>query len=102
MKRVLINIIDNAIDAMNKKGKIQLVTSYDKEQQRVIIEITDSGPGISVEDKQNIFMPHFSTKKKGTGLGLAIVNQIIREHNGNILVENNRPHGAKFIIQLPS
>jgi two-component system nitrogen regulation sensor histidine kinase NtrY len=102
MKRALINIIDNAIDAMNKKGKVHIVTSFDKEQQRVIIEITDSGPGISVEDKQNIFMPHFSTKKKGTGLGLAIVNQIIREHNGNILVENNRPHGAKFIIQLPS
>ncbi len=102
IKRALINIIDNAIDAMNKKGNIRIVASFDGERQRVNLEITDSGPGISVEDKLNIFLPHFSTKKKGTGLGLAIVNQIIREHNGNIMVENNRPHGAKFIIQIPS
>ena len=102
MKRALINILDNAIDAMNKKGTIKISTFFDKQQQRVKIEIIDSGPGISIEDKSKLFLPYFSTKKKGTGLGLAIVNQIIREHNGTVDVENNRPHGAKFIIQIPS
>jgi len=102
MKRVLINIFDNAIEAMNKKGKIRVQTSFKKKQQQVSIEISDTGPGISVEDKTKLFLPYFSTKKKGTGLGLAIVNQIIREHNGSIRVENIQPTGAKFTIQLPA
>ena len=102
MKRVFINLFDNAIEAMNKQGRIKVYISYEKREQRVIIEIMDTGPGISVEDKTKLFLPYFSTKKKGTGLGLAIVSQIIREHNGSIRVENNKPTGAKFIIQIPA
>jgi len=102
MKRVFINIIDNAIEAMNKKGKIIIRAWYEKKEQQVKVEIADTGPGISAEDKAKLFLPYFSTKKKGTGLGLAIVNQIIREHNGTIQVENNSPSGAKFIIHLPA
>jgi two-component system nitrogen regulation sensor histidine kinase NtrY len=102
MKRVLINIFDNAIEAMNKKGKIRVKAVFEKKQQQVSIEISDTGPGISLEDKTKLFLPYFSTKKKGTGLGLAIVNQIIREHNGSIQVENVQPTGAKFTIQLPA
>ena len=102
MKRVLINIFDNAIEAMNKKGKILVRAVFEKRRQQVSIEISDTGPGISVEDKTKLFLPYFSTKKKGTGLGLAIVNQIIREHNGSIRVENVQPTGAKFTIQLPA
>jgi len=102
MKRVFINLIDNAIEAMNKKGKIKIRAWLEKKQQRLFIEVSDTGPGIPAEDKAKLFMPYFSTKKKGTGLGLAIVNQIVREHNGTIQVENNFPSGAKFIIQLPA
>jgi len=102
MKRVLINIFDNAIEAMDKKGKILVRAVYEKRPQQVSIEISDTGPGISVEDKTKLFLPYFSTKKKGTGLGLAIVNQIIREHNGSIRAENVQPTGAKFTIQLPA
>ncbi|MFC2158631.1 ATP-binding protein [Acidobacteriota bacterium] len=102
MKRVFINLFDNAIDAMNKKGEITLKTSFDRIHKMVKIEISDSGPGISLEDKHKLFLPHFSTKKKGTGLGLAIVNQVISEHNGTIEVENIQPQGAKFIIQVPA
>lgn len=102
MKRVLINLFDNAIEAMNKKGKITLRTKYDRSQNRVFIEIADNGPGIPPEDKNKLFLPYFSTKRKGTGLGLAIVHQIIKEHNGTISVDDNVPHGAKFIIQLPA
>jgi two-component system nitrogen regulation sensor histidine kinase NtrY len=101
IKRVFINLIDNAIDAMDKKGKIQIKTSFQKQNKRVIFEISDSGPGITQADKDKLFLPHFSTKKKGTGLGLAIVNQVVTEHNGTIEIENIKPHGAKFIIQVP-
>ncbi|HOI45183.1 MAG TPA: ATP-binding protein, partial [Candidatus Aminicenantes bacterium] len=102
MKRAIINILDNAIDAMNKQGKITVNTFLDQQNRRLHVEITDSGPGITAEEKSKLFLPHFSTKKKGSGLGLAIVNQIIREHNGTVDVVNNRPQGAKFIIQIPS
>lgn len=102
MKRVFINLIDNAIDAMNKKGKIFIHTFYDREANQVRIEVSDTGPGILIEDKDKLFLPHFSTKKKGTGLGLAIVSQIIKEHNGAVQVRNNRPGGAKFTLQLPA
>ncbi len=102
MRRVFINLFDNAIDAMNKQGEVGIRTSFDKLQQRVSIEISDSGPGISEEDKEKLFLPYFSTKKKGTGLGLAIVNQVINEHKGTIHVEDNKPLGARFVIQLPT
>jgi len=102
MKRVLINILDNAIDAMNKKGKIVIRSSFAAEPPRVLIEIVDSGPGIALEEKQKLFLPHYSTKKKGTGLGLAIVEQVVRDHNGSVDIENVKPHGAKFTIQIPA
>jgi two-component system nitrogen regulation sensor histidine kinase NtrY len=101
MRRVFINLFDNAIDAMNKQGEVSIRTAYSKIHSRIRVEIADSGPGISEEDKEKLFLPYFSTKKKGTGLGLAIVSQIISEHNGTIHVEDNKPLGAKFIIQIP-
>jgi len=101
MKRVFINLFDNAIDAMNKKGKIRVDTAFSKQLQSVRIEVSDTGPGISLKDKERLFLPHFSTKSKGSGLGLAIVDQVITEHDGSIEVENNKPYGAKFIIQIP-
>jgi two-component system nitrogen regulation sensor histidine kinase NtrY len=102
MKRVFVNIISNSIEAMDKKGKINITTNYLKEAKNVQIEISDTGPGISEADKAKLFTPHFSTKKKGSGLGLTIVHQIVSEHNGTIKVVDNIPHGAKFIIQIPA
>lgn len=102
IKRAFINLIDNAIDAMNKSGTVTLQASFEPEARRVLVAVADTGPGVPAEDTSKIFLPTFSTKKKGRGLGLAIVSQIVREHEGSIRVESNRPSGAKFIIEWPA
>jgi two-component system nitrogen regulation sensor histidine kinase NtrY len=101
MKRVLINLLDNAIDATDGKGEIVLDTDYKKEEEIVRIEVADNGNGIQPDHKMRLFEPYFSTKKHGTGLGLTIVNTIINDHKGLIRVEDNEPRGTRFIIELP-
>jgi len=100
MKRVMINLLDNAIEAIDGEGKVVIGLDYDKVLGIVKIEVADNGRGISPENKARLFEPYFSTKKQGTGLGLAIVNTIITDHNGFIRVQDNKPKGTKFIIEL--
>ena len=102
MKRVFINLIDNALEAMNRRGSIRIMTRYLRDLQLMRIEVADDGPGIAEEDKEKLFLPYFSTRRRGTGLGLAIVNRIVSDHNGYIRVEDNRPRGARFVIELPA
>jgi len=102
MKQAFINLIDNAVYAVNKTGMILIDVSYDDILKIVRIEIADNGKGISDKEKTRLFEPYFSTKKSGMGLGLAIVNSIISDHNGVIRVQDNKPAGAKFIIELPA
>jgi len=102
MKQAFINLIDNAVYAVNKEGIIVIDVSYDPILKIVRIEIADNGKGISDKEKTKLFEPYFSTKKSGMGLGLAIVNSIISNHNGVIRVQDNPPRGAKFIIELPA
>jgi signal transduction histidine kinase len=71
------------------------------ESDIVEISISDTGHGITAELKERLFLPYFSTKERGTGLGLAIVSRIIEEHQGTIRVEENKPVGARFIVELP-
>lgn len=101
MKRVFINLLENAVEAMAGEGRIEIKTTPDFQYHRVRIEVSDSGPGIPAEHKAKLFLPYFSTKKRGTGLGLAIVNRIIADHNGTIQVKDHHPQGASFIIELP-
>ena len=101
MKRVFINLIDNAIDAMPKGGYLSIRTFRDDFQGTLKIEFSDDGPGISVEDRNRLFLPYFTTKRRGTGLGLAIVNRIIADHEGAIEVRDNVPQGTTFEIRLP-
>lgn len=101
IKRVMINLLENAVAASAAAGKIQLETSFNPELQIITFSVTDQGSGIPAEDKERLFEPYFSTKKSGTGLGLAIVSTIISDHNGYIRVRDNHPSGAKFIIELP-
>ncbi len=102
MKRIFVNIFDNAIESMNEKGVLEISTKYNQESQFISVEIADQGPGISDEDKQKLFIPYFSSKSSGTGLGLAIAHNIIEEHNGMISVVDNSPCGSRFIIEIPA
>jgi len=101
IKRVLINLFDNAIAAIDKEGRIIITLSFERESQMVKVEVADNGRGIPAAHKPRLFEPYFSTKKQGTGLGLAIVSSIISDHNGFVRVEDNLPRGTKFIIELP-
>ena len=100
-KRVLINLFENAVQAMNSSGHIEIAVDFDVPANRVFIEVADDGPGIREEDKERLFLPYFSTKKEGTGLGLAIASKIIREHMGYLRVRDNVPRGTIFTIEMP-
>jgi two-component system nitrogen regulation sensor histidine kinase NtrY len=102
MKRVLVNLVDNALEAMGGRGQVRIDARADGAAGVVRLEVADEGPGIRPEDRDRLFLPYFSTKKKGTGLGLAIVHRIISDHHGRIRVEDNQPRGARFIIELPA
>jgi two-component system nitrogen regulation sensor histidine kinase NtrY len=101
IKRVLINLLDNAVSVLAHGGTISLAIRLLKEENSVKIIICDDGPGISPQVKQRLFEPYFSTRKSGTGLGLAIANTIITEHNGIITVRDNSPTGTVFTVELP-
>ncbi|RMF94644.1 MAG: PAS domain-containing protein [Candidatus Schekmanbacteria bacterium] len=101
IKRVFINLIDNAIESMDGNGEINISFEYMADLQTVKIEVSDNGRGIPPNVKEKLFLPYFSTKKSGTGLGLAIVNSIISEHRGYIRVKDNIPRGTTFVIELP-
>jgi two-component system, NtrC family, nitrogen regulation sensor histidine kinase NtrY len=102
IKRVLINLLDNAVAAIEDEGEIELSSSYDPELKIATFTISDTGHGISAEDRPRLFEPYFSRKKSGTGLGLAIVNTIITDHHGFIRAKENLPKGSRFVIELPA
>jgi PAS domain S-box-containing protein len=103
LRSVMINLIDNAAESMEGSSvkELLLCTRMNRDRETIEIIVADSGHGISPEDKDRLFLPHFSTKDRGTGLGLAIANRIMTEHHGTIRVEDNDPIGARFILQLP-
>ena len=104
MRRVLANLIDNAAEAMENSTvrQLRVATRTESDGDAVEVEISDSGHGISPEDKLKLFLPHFSTKERGTGLGLAIASRIVAEHNGTIRAEDNLPTGARFVLRFPA
>jgi nitrogen fixation/metabolism regulation signal transduction histidine kinase len=104
MRRVVANLIDNAAEAMESSAirQLRVATRTESDGDAVEVEVSDSGHGISPEDKEKLFLPHFSTKERGTGLGLAIASRIVAEHNGAIRVEDNLPTGTRFLIRFPA
>lgn len=101
IRRVIINLFDNALEAMGGKGNLVVKITPDAASNRLLLEVSDDGPGIRDEDKEKLFQPYFSTKKGGTGLGLAIADRIAADHGGNIAVRDNSPRGSVFTIELP-
>ena len=101
MKRVLVNLLNNAVAATSQAGEIEIVLACEEERNVVILEVRDNGAGVSDQDKLRLFEPYFSRKKTGTGLGLAIASTVVADHHGYIRVKDNEPQGARFIIELP-
>ena len=102
IKRVVINLLENAVAAMKESGTITITSHYDKELKMATFKVADDGPGINAEDRSRLFEPYFSTKSNGTGLGLAIVSSIISDHNGFVRIKDNIPKGACFVVELPA
>ncbi|MEQ1727109.1 MAG: ATP-binding protein, partial [Vicinamibacterales bacterium] len=101
VRRVIINVVDNAIEAMDRRGRIVIETAHDESNHLVRVVIADNGPGIPPEEREKLFLPYYSTKRRGSGLGLAIVRRIIAEHGGTIDASDNEPAGTRFTIELP-
>jgi two-component system nitrogen regulation sensor histidine kinase NtrY len=101
IRRVVINLVDNAIEATERKGHIVVEAALDEANHVVHVVVADDGPGIPPSEREKLFLPYYSTKRRGSGLGLAIVRRIIAEHGGSIEVADNEPHGTRFTIDLP-
>ncbi len=103
IKRAVANLVDNAAEAMQEAilKEITISTSLVASRDAVELVVSDTGQGISREVKERLFLPYFSTKQRGTGLGLAIVSRIVEDHRGSIRVEENKPFGSRFVIELP-
>ena len=106
LKRALSNLIDNAAEAMQDSLlrelhiSSRLLPSSTGSLGNVELTIADTGPGLTDEMRENLFLPYFSTKQRGTGLGLSIAAKIVQEHHGSIRAEKNIPTGARFILEL--
>ena len=102
-KRVVVNLVDNAAEAMQDSFSKQLfIGTRATDADSVELVVADTGCGVSRDDKEKLFLPYFSTKGRGTGLGLAIVNRILADHDATVRVEDNLPAGARFIVDVPT
>ncbi len=103
LRSVIVNLIDNAAEALENSACREIVVSTRAHSDAETVEIcvSDTGHGISPQDKDKLFLPQFSTKDRGTGLGLAIAARIVAEHGGSIHVEDNLPVGSRFLVELP-
>ncbi len=101
LRRVLINLIENALAALEGPGRIEITTEPGDEGQTARILVSDTGRGLPAEDRDRLFLPYVSTKKEGGGLGLAIVSDIVAGHGGTVRADDNLPHGTVFILEFP-
>jgi signal transduction histidine kinase len=103
LSQVIINVVINALDAMERRGVLTFRTYRNKPARKVYVEISDTGSGISEENASKVFDPFFTTKGmgKGTGLGLSTAYGIVKENGGEISIKETGPEGTTFLIELP-
>jgi signal transduction histidine kinase len=101
LKQALINLVINAIQAVERNGRIEIIVRADAVSDTFSLQVCDNGPGVPGERRSAIFEPFFTTKSEGSGLGLWIVQQIATAHGGAVTVEDTPHGGAAFILQLP-
>jgi len=105
MRRVLVNLIDNALEAVEAstdERRVTVATGHDPARSLLLVEVADTGHGVARRDLPRLFQPYFTTRGRGTGLGLAIVQRIVTDHGGRIRAEQNHPRGARFVVELPA
>ncbi|MBT3279488.1 MAG: GHKL domain-containing protein [Phycisphaerales bacterium] len=102
IKQAILNLLLNAIQAMEPAGRGELLLGATQRESDVVIEITDTGPGIDAKALETIFTPYFSTKSEGSGLGLPTARRIVHEHGGTIDVQSEPGRGTQFTIILPT
>jgi two-component system NtrC family sensor kinase len=101
LKQVFLNIVINAVEAMQQGGKLYIETELSEDGDWLSIAFTDTGSGLSEKEQENIFEPFFTTKVTGTGLGLSVSYGIIERHGGRIEVQSELGKGATFTVYLP-
>lgn len=102
MKQVFVNLVTNAMEAMEKSGVLTVRSKSLPEERQVLVEIGDTGPGVTPEAMHNLFNPYYTTKVHGTGLGLPITHRIVKAHRGSIVFRNKEAGGAVFLVRLPA
>jgi signal transduction histidine kinase len=101
VKQAVVNLVTNAMEAMEKGGVLTVRTYALPDRREAAIEIGDTGPGVSPEAMHNLFNPYYTTKVRGTGLGLPITHRIVKAHKGSIQFRNKETNGTVFTIRLP-
>lgn len=101
LKQALINLVINALQAVERNGRIEVIVRTDPQAGTFSLQVSDNGPGVPGERKSAIFEPFFTTKSEGSGLGLWIVQQIATAHGGVVTVDDRPNGGAAFTLQLP-
>jgi two-component system NtrC family sensor kinase len=101
LRQAFVNIALNAVEAMPKGGRLDVITRSLRDERQVEIAFADNGPGIPPDVLRKIFDPFFTTKEKGTGLGLSVVYGIVARHHGKVDVDTEPGRGTRFVIHLP-
>jgi len=102
IKRVFVNLFDNAVAAMASRGRLEVTSRFDKAARRIFVLVSDDGVGVAPDDFERLFLPDFSRKNGGSGLGLAIVYRTMRDHNGQITAAPRTPRGTTFTLEFPA
>jgi signal transduction histidine kinase len=102
LERALVNVLENALQAVQDQGRVVVRLREEVDPRRVVIEVTDSGPGLGPEARRRVFEPFFSTKSDGSGLGLALVKKIAEDHAGGVSLEGPPGEGTRVVLWLPA